>query len=270
MEWVDQPHEVNLVVKRIYGDIMKRKLSGMGSSYFNKYWKWKIPKKILLFIWLVWKGRVLTWDRLKRIGIKGPSSCPLCEQHDESAAHLFLKCPFTLQVWNFFSIHIKGFIGNLMDIIETIQLWEVINGIYKFTPFYLIWEIWLVCNMKFFEDEPLNLPCIYGAIMRRINGHEVIPPSIRDLSHRLRPHHMALPAVYFDGAARGGVCGCGAWIKMPDGDTVQIHWNGGRGSNNRAELLPLWSGLWMAKELGLLTIHVYGDFKIVIDGISGR
>jgi hypothetical protein len=35
-------------------------------------WKIKGPPKTTLFFWLVLKGRVLTWDRLQRIGHHGP------------------------------------------------------------------------------------------------------------------------------------------------------------------------------------------------------
>lgn len=36
--------------------------------------------KITLFLWLLLRGRILTWENLKRHGMVGPSRCVLCQQ----------------------------------------------------------------------------------------------------------------------------------------------------------------------------------------------
>lgn len=33
---------------------------------FTKFWKTKIPIKIVLFVWLAWRNKNLTWDNLRR------------------------------------------------------------------------------------------------------------------------------------------------------------------------------------------------------------
>lgn len=102
-----------------------------------------------------------------------------------------------------------------------------------------------------------------------IQGQEQEIPITIDLSHRTRPHTISLPVVYFDGALSDGVCSCGAWIKLDNNDQYHMYWNGGKGTNNKEELLALWSGLWVSHNLSLQSINIYGDSKIIIDGICG-
>ena len=43
--------------------------------------------------------RLLMADILAKRGILTSSSCILCGAHSEIAAHIFLHCPFTLDLW---------------------------------------------------------------------------------------------------------------------------------------------------------------------------
>ena len=90
------------------------------------------------------------------------------------------------------------------------------------------------------------------------------------MSYRLRPHCISIPALFFDGAQQNGICGCGAWLKLEGEERFHIIWNGGQGSNNKAEVMALWSGLLVAHHLGLPSIDIYGDSQLVIGSISGR
>ncbi|XP_057845071.1 uncharacterized protein LOC131054551 [Cryptomeria japonica] len=65
---------------------------------FNPNWpsklcwnKWVLPKAGD-FLWIVLSGRILTGDRLKTIGIQGPSCCVLCNIGEETVDHLLFNC----------------------------------------------------------------------------------------------------------------------------------------------------------------------------------
>ena len=63
-------------------------------------WKaWATPKS-KIFAWLVLQNRVWTADRLQRRGWPNCGRCKLCNQVQESAAHLLFKCRFTVRVWS--------------------------------------------------------------------------------------------------------------------------------------------------------------------------
>ena len=92
------------------------------------------------------------------------------------------------------------------------------NGMYKSLSFYYFLEIWLARNRLIFEDRPIIVSYIDGAIMIWIKGQEHDLPITKYLSHHIRPHPISLPVVFFDEAASDGVCGCGAWINLDNNE----------------------------------------------------
>ena len=67
-----------------------------GSTTFDGaklVWKTWAPLKVKLFLWLAFKGR------LRRHGLAALTMCHLCNLQQEIVHHLFVSCPFTVQVW---------------------------------------------------------------------------------------------------------------------------------------------------------------------------
>ena len=52
------------------------------------------------FAWLAYNERILTMERLKSIGINGPSRCPLCEKNEETIDHLLVQCQYAKKWWD--------------------------------------------------------------------------------------------------------------------------------------------------------------------------
>ncbi|XP_059070381.1 uncharacterized protein LOC131860044 [Cryptomeria japonica] len=51
-------------------------------------WDKRVLPKAGAFLWIALHGRILTSDRLKAIGISGPSRCYLCKEEEEIVDHL--------------------------------------------------------------------------------------------------------------------------------------------------------------------------------------
>ena len=49
-----------------------------------------------------------------------------------------------------------------------------------------------------------------------------------------------------------------------------MHWNGGPGTNNKAEIMALWGGILAAYNLNMTEMHIYGDSKLIIECIPGH
>ena len=62
-------------------------------------WHAWAPPKCKFFAWLAIQNRIWTADRLQRRGWPNCGQCPLCNQVQESAAHLLYKCRFSVRVW---------------------------------------------------------------------------------------------------------------------------------------------------------------------------
>lgn len=48
----------------------------------------------------------------------------------------------------------------------------------------------------------------------------------------------------------------------------KIFWHGGNGSNMRVEVLAMWGLLWVASQLFIENMWVYGDSKVIIDHLN--
>lgn len=72
--WAGGDATGTLTVKNLYAALQSQSLLSVDSSWFFQLWKWTIPLKIKLFLWLAGKGKILTWEALRRRGWEGPAS----------------------------------------------------------------------------------------------------------------------------------------------------------------------------------------------------
>lgn len=61
----------------------------------------RIPKHAFI-AWVAARDRMVTRDKLIGWGLLVPSSCVLCQGHDENRQHLFFDCSYSSRVWGFF------------------------------------------------------------------------------------------------------------------------------------------------------------------------
>ncbi|CAN0892091.1 hypothetical protein LINGRAHAP2_LOCUS17349 [Linum grandiflorum] len=103
--------------------------------------------------------RILTLDNLRRRGLVVPNWCVLCERDVEPVSHIFLSCPFSRKVWEFFSstLSISGPLHS--DKYGVIRSWKAMNGFDRFQKVMEVllhafcWFIWLERNSRVFRDE---------------------------------------------------------------------------------------------------------------------
>lgn len=76
--------------------------------------------------------------------------------------------------------------------------------------------------------------------------------------------------MHFDGASKNGRCGGGVYIHLAKEQSYHIYWNGGMGTNNRAEAMALHGLLIFCTFLGIGSIHIYGDSKVIIEHVTGK
>ena len=67
---------------------------------WTKLWDRPQWPKISLFLWLVVRGKILTWENLQKRGFTGPSQCIICKKDREDMAHLLDSCPLASMLWD--------------------------------------------------------------------------------------------------------------------------------------------------------------------------
>ena len=75
-------------------------------------WQSKVPRKIKIFTWLLFKDRLNTRANLAHKNIIPTDVCPRCAMLPEDTMHLFLACPVANRVWQRLGIlpHADGII----------------------------------------------------------------------------------------------------------------------------------------------------------------
>ena len=81
-------------VKSLYHDLVNDH-----TVFLRKYiWKMKVPLKIKIFMWFLYKKVILTKDNLAKRKWKGCLKCEFCDS-TESIEHLLISCPLARFIW---------------------------------------------------------------------------------------------------------------------------------------------------------------------------
>ena len=88
-------------VQETYAYIISLSVVEGTSKDFWPFSQIRIPPKVLLFGWLVWRNKILTWDSLMHRGFQDPGWCVLCNNEVESVEHLFFHVRWCLRSGKF-------------------------------------------------------------------------------------------------------------------------------------------------------------------------
>eukprot|EP00253_Pinus_taeda_P018598 PITA_18598 len=135
--------------------------------------KWWL--KITIFVWLVSKGRILTWDKILKRGYYRPSICSLCSSEMENQEHLLNECPYAESVWE----KIRSLFGRTMrdprSIQNTILQWgtgqfhsKVVRSIWNLAVGFVIWFIWKERNRRIFRGQSSRPEKVWEEVSKAI------------------------------------------------------------------------------------------------------
>eukprot|EP00253_Pinus_taeda_P021074 PITA_21074 len=127
-------------------------------------WNSKWWPKIAIFVWLVGRERILTWDKIQKRGFLGPPRCNLCKMGIETQEHILNSCPFAQHQWG----EIRSLFGKSnrdpSDIKKTIFQWgkgqfscKVVRRSWNLAIGFVIWLLWKERNRRIFLDK-INTP----------------------------------------------------------------------------------------------------------------
>ncbi|CAN1751888.1 Putative ribonuclease H protein At1g65750 [Linum perenne] len=121
-------------------------------------WVTHVPTKISGFVWQVAHKNISSFENLQKRGFVGPNWCVMCRAGLESVSHLFLDCPFALQIWYTFSSKLAIWGPEHFDVREVIRGWQGRNCDGSFEEFRsrllhaIFWYIWGERNSRIFRD----------------------------------------------------------------------------------------------------------------------
>ena len=124
-------------------------------------WDSSCLPKTGFFLWTASQDRILTTDRLRKLGIEGPSRCVLCNNDNEDNNHLLYKCSYTQKCWEWLRNMLRWTALMLETLNELLKGWPTNNsgGIYgniqNICPSILVWEIWKARNRRIFNNQEI-------------------------------------------------------------------------------------------------------------------
>ena len=259
----------SVYVKDIYSMLQMEKPTPHENIFPIVFWKSNCHTKIILFAWLVFNNKNLTWDNLQKRNWCGPTICPIFILNEESNYHIFLVYPHAMKIWKSLANHFGLNRISFPSIKDAFQWWSEMRTEWRLIPLISIWAIWKWRNRALFQDRKES----YTLVLDSILSHHPIrsPPH----SHFNLKKHVGssmdlsiLPRAYFDGATMNGICACGVLIIPCEYQHIQISWNGGKGSNNKVEAIALVGLLSFSDFLNIQGLHIFGDSMVIIDHVK--
>ncbi|WJX91754.1 hypothetical protein P8452_73481 [Trifolium repens] len=131
------------------------------AAAFKALWNCPAPSKVLDFSWMLLHNKIPTKDNLfRRQIINGNDQlCVFCGTELETSVHLFIYCPFALNVWE--KIHNWLALGFMLpqNLVSLLHFFAVYRGQKKRTQGLLliwnavVWAIWRKRNRILFEND---------------------------------------------------------------------------------------------------------------------
>ncbi|XP_062020762.1 uncharacterized protein LOC133737169 [Rosa rugosa] len=212
----------------------------------KKLWKLNVPPKIQLFGWLLFRGRLKTRDRLSRFGYVEDNSCPMCDNDNETADHLFGCCEFTKEVWRLSNLDALPWNEARND--------AIFRGVISCPRS-------IVAAAAAFQNTDIQEVRSSGGGPPQNSLHTIVwqPPPPKAMK------------INFDGSGQDSSTTEEFVIRNKEGIPLFAAAKGfGKTTVPVAEATALRNSLDWALRLNYLNVQVEGDSKVVIDAVLGR
>eukprot|EP00253_Pinus_taeda_P032611 PITA_32611 len=147
------PHTpLPICVKHLYAALSKRSAISSQLVFPMPLWKVTCPLKMVLFSWLIFCNRNLTWEVLQRKGWQGPGCCAMCQNAVESNLHMFFQCPSSMLIWYDLSISF-GFPYLIFSSVQyDFMWWSGQSESWRSLFVHACWLIWKWRNGTIFQN----------------------------------------------------------------------------------------------------------------------
>lgn len=271
LTWRNSKVLYQVQVKDVYKDLIRKAPSLLNPPFPSILWKTGCPLKMILFSWLAFHNRNLTWDTLRKRGWQGLGVCHICWAEEESNFHLFFACKKTRLLWRNLE-HAYGVqLPSLSSMINAFLWCCLQKKTWRSIFIITVWCIWKWRNKVIFNGKTPHLMDIFSSIS---SIFESIPQSSPKMPLQkecgIQQAQSVIPRAFFDGAEQEGQCGCRVHIVVNELCSFQLFWNGGSGSNSKAEAMALAGLLHFCLFLNLQGVSIFDDSKVLVDSLNGK
>ena len=150
-------------VKDIYNAMIDGLPAGSVPLFPLSLWKVTCPLKMILFSWLVFTNRNLSWEVLQKRGWNGPGRYSMCHSDLETNDHMFFQCANTLQIWYELSLSFCFPYRVFASVQEGYRWWSEQSIPLRSMFISVVWLLWKWRNECIFQD---HKPPLASILMR--------------------------------------------------------------------------------------------------------
>jgi len=155
----------------IYMELISMKNRPIRKIFPVLWWKLACPLKLILFAWLVFHNKNLSWENLRKRSWHGPNRCVFCKMEEETNFHMFFNCRISLHVWydiaSFFSFQRPNF----SSVDAAFTWWGGQNANIRPILPTTIWCLWKWRNLKVFEDSNISSNYVLSSVLALYPSH---------------------------------------------------------------------------------------------------
>jgi len=140
------------IVNDIYSDLISKKIMPARQIFPVFWWKLGCPLKVIIFSWLVFYNKNLTWENLRKRSWHGPSRCVLCKAEEETNYHLFFNCTVSQQIRYELALYFSFPHLNFISVNAVFAWWGRQEASKRPILPITIWCLWKWRNSKILED----------------------------------------------------------------------------------------------------------------------
>ena len=133
-----------------------------------------------------------------------------------------------------------------------------------YLPLLVFWCTWKLCNLGIFENKAVS---VHGLIHQvDYLMHYYLVPGKKMNIRNIGPGPMLVyPYGFLEGVAVDCLGGVGFFLALSNVHSLKFTLGCGQSTNTRAELLALWALLVVEKDMGLPSLHIFGDSFVIIN-----
>lgn len=211
--WKGYKGRSSVYVKDIYNLLQLDKSNPPDIIFPLTFWKLCFPIKVILFAWLVFHNKDLTWDNLQKRNWSELAICHIFKSNEEKNYHIFLICPYSLKIWKCLTDHFGFNRISFPSIKDAFQWWSKMKTYWRPILLFAIWAIWKWRNRALFQNSKESYSNVLDSILTQLSicrSQNTLHSYRKNFGNKMEP--SIVPRAYFDGAAMNGFCACGVLI----------------------------------------------------------
>lgn len=185
--WKDGQSMGDFSVKKCYNWLITRnrtQVNLMECVHPKRLWSKFWPAKVIFFLWVAIKHKILTQDQLnkrkwKRIWV---NHCYMCIKDEETPLHLLLHCQLASHTWNFFREEFQLIWVLPNSIATALCTWPCPatktrkSLVIKALPAAILWSLWKERNHRVFDNKSLTAAKLIQKIRHTIHSGSIFNP----------------------------------------------------------------------------------------------